>query len=140
MSNEEKRKYKRVTASFPVAYVIDQFLSKELKLNERVDAVAIDLSQGGMAILTTRYIPAGSVVEMKFVMPQGSYDEEARMTKPIKIIGEVVYSFLLEKKGYRLGIRFLGLKPEEESLIVSFVKANSSDIRKLEDRFRKRQE
>jgi len=125
---EERRKFKRKTASFVVTYSVDSSLLVQLQKGKQTsEATALDFSQSGMAVLTEFSIPRGSLVDMRFVIPQPAEAQESEQGRSIQVIAEAIYSFVSEdNKQYRLGLRFLGMKLEDREFIAHFLEFGSS--------------
>ena len=67
--NTEKRKSKRLKAEFIVTYKIDKPVEVHMWISDReVDALMLDLSESGMAILTNYDIPASTTLVIKFTL------------------------------------------------------------------------
>jgi c-di-GMP-binding flagellar brake protein YcgR len=127
----EKRKFKRVEVSFIVSYNVDAPLSVRMSVGKReFDAVALDLSEGGMAILT-KYtdfyaIPIFTMLIVKFTIIDNAAVKIQDRYKPIEIKGEVRSSlFMKEQKAYRLGISFINVSNEQRKFIVEFINLSS---------------
>ena len=128
-SGEEKRKFKRARVRLTVVYRTNQPLSMRLlTADKEVQATIIDLSEGGMAILTNYAVPASTVLLMRFTLFRGD-KEDVSFYGPVAITGEVRYSTVVDKDLYRLGISFTEIAEEDKRQITEFVKT-SLDINK----------
>jgi len=95
-----------------------------MKVGDReINALALDLSEGGMAILTEYSIPASTTVTIRFIMQNESNMSAESRARSVLAGGEVRYNTLLEKQMiYRLGVAFTGLSDEDRKFIADFVK------------------
>lgn len=124
----EKRKFKRVGVSFVVFYKIDSPVSIRLMVGEKeIDAMALDLSEGGLAVLTKYNIDVSSRVKIKFVLLNDYALRKDMRSKSIIVQGEVRYCFLTKEKAFRIGIRFVDITPEDRNFIAGFVKMRVYD-------------
>ena len=124
-SGMERRKFKRVEASFTVFYTVNSPIDVRMSFGDReVDALALDISEGGMAILTDFDIPALAIIAIRFTMLDYKAVSAENRTRSIVVQGEVRYNiFMAKEKAYRLGIKFIGLSADDRNFIANFVKA-----------------
>ena len=129
MSNEnnkipvERRQHKRVRARFIVTYKVNEPLEVALIINKRqISAIMLDLSEGGMALITGIDIPSETTLLMNFTLINTAAFKEEEKIKTMDITGQVRYNLRLSKNEYRLGIRFTRISDSDRSAIVSFVR------------------
>jgi c-di-GMP-binding flagellar brake protein YcgR len=70
-----------------------------------IEAKMIDISQGGMAMVTTYDIPVETILSMRFTL----FNVEKEIVKfsgPLEVMGEVKSNIPIEKNEHRLGIYF----------------------------------
>lgn len=129
----EERRFERVGVSFIVSYKVDGPLSVRMSVgSEEFDATALDISEGGMALLSkhTEYyaIPTLTIVTVKFTMLDPAARKIGDRYNSMEFKGEVRSSvFLKEQKAYRLGVGFLGVTAQQRKFIKEFI--NMSSIR-----------
>ena len=124
-SGQERRRFKRIEVDFTVFYRVYSPLAVRMRIGDReINALALDISEGGMAVLTSEGAPLSSIATVKFIMlDENTISTESR-TRSIVVQGEVRYNFWMEKeKEYRLGIKFTGLSDDDRNFIANFVKA-----------------
>lgn len=122
-SGIERRRYRRVKANFVVVYTVLKPLESLISAPERENSVVmLDLSEGGMALLTNQNIPRLATLLLKFILIDFHAEKNKRI-KTIKSLGEVRYT-RFEKGGYRLGLSFTQIDEEDRSAIVNFVNLN----------------
>ena len=119
MEDPNKRRYKRVDASFAARYSIKTPFEERLAFGEKeMDAVAYDLSEGGLSMSTDYPVPIGTGIIIKFRLlskPGTSGDESARK---FELQGESRYCAQLKDKSYRVGIRFMHLSVADREFLV----------------------
>jgi c-di-GMP-binding flagellar brake protein YcgR len=119
---QENRKFKRVGASFPVVYNIKSPFELRVEIGKgELSAVANDLSQGGLSLLTNHEIPPGAVIEIKFRLFNKSMLNEEDRSRKFVLQGEARYCFFNKEKSYRLGIRFMDVSQTDRSFIAGCV-------------------
>ena len=119
----EKRKFKRVKVSFTVVYEVNSPLSVRMKVNNKeVNAIALDLSEGGIAVLTSYDIPKLTSVKVKFIIFNENAINNERRSRSIEVKGDVRYSILTKEKAFRIGICFVDISSEDRIFIADFVK------------------
>lgn len=114
----EKRRYTRVEVGFDLVYRSGGALEVRMKADQKDQyASTIDVSQGGLAIVTDRFFEVGSDLDIEFHLIFREYQ-----TPPMPAKGRVKYCAPLEEKGkYRLGIELLEIAQEDEKEIEDFV-------------------
>ena len=119
---KEKRKSRRVVASFAVTYRVKSPYEVRRELGEgELDGIANDLSVGGLSLLTNHLVPAGAVIHMKFrLLNKFAVGEEDRFRK-FELQGEARYNFFTEEKTYRIGIRFLNMPQADHDFVLNCV-------------------
>lgn len=119
----EKRKFKRVKVSFTVVYEVNSPLSVRMKVNNKeVNAIALDLSEGGIAVLTSYDIPKSTSVKVKFIIFNENAINNEKRSRSIEVKGDVRYSNLTKEKAFRIGICFVDISSEDRIFIADFVK------------------
>ena len=119
----ERRRATRVRAEFIVIYRVDRPVEVRMWIgNREVNAMMLDLSEIGMAILTNYDIPASAILLIKFTLIN-LYAEKNERVRSMEIIGEVRNSFSAEDNEHRLGIAFTKITQEDKYAITGFVKA-----------------
>ncbi|MCK5305735.1 MAG: PilZ domain-containing protein [Candidatus Omnitrophica bacterium] len=121
-SGPERRENKRVDVSFIIAYRVNKAPTIFMLVGgKEVYALMMDLSEGGMALLTEYEIPVGTELSIKFTLINFEVEKEHR-TRVMKITGKVKYCGPSEKEENRLGISFTQIKKEDKAAIANFVK------------------
>jgi len=119
----EKRKYKRVNVSFTVVYEVNSPLSVRMKVNNKeVNAIALDLSEGGIAVLTSYDIPKLTLVKVKFIIFNENALNKEERSRWIEVKGEVRYNISTKEKAFRVGVCFVGISAADRTFIADFVK------------------
>ncbi|HAJ56186.1 MAG TPA: hypothetical protein DCL35_00260 [Candidatus Omnitrophica bacterium] len=126
MATAERRKFIRLSVNFIVTFKVDK--PPEIRMSVGgmdVDALMMDLSEGGMAITTDYEIPDNTLLNIYFTLINPYRNEDDRVTK-MELLGEVRSCSLLDNhKQRRLGICFTQMKESDKRAIASFVKLNA---------------
>lgn len=77
-----------------------------------INVRTIDISTGGIGILTSENLPIGTNCTLSIRMPTG---------QTLKTQAQVTYSILRGKGGFRIGLRFLSIDPIAVSVISKFM-------------------
>jgi c-di-GMP-binding flagellar brake protein YcgR len=118
----EKRRFKRQKAKFIITYKLDNAVQMHMLIGSReVDALMVDLSEVGIAVLTKYDIPVSTNFLIKFTLINLHAHKEERV-KSIEATGKVRYKVLTQDNVYRLGISFTRLSEEDRRAIANFVK------------------
>jgi len=121
-SGPERRRSPRVRVEFTLIYRVDRPMEVRMSVgNKEVNALMLDLSELGLAILTDYDLPLSTALSIKFtLMNLYAYgDEQIRV---MEISGEVRNNTLTEKNEHRLGILFTQITQEEKTAIAKFVR------------------
>lgn len=118
---DERRRFRRARVSLTVVYRVNEPLSARMLTSDKeVKATIVDLSEGGMAVITNYPITAGTVLLIRFTLFKVDKDDVS-FYGPVEITGEVRYNILLDKDQYRLGIAFVKIEEQDRREIASFV-------------------
>lgn len=119
----EKRQQQRVAVNFIVMYRVSFPLSLRMMVGDKeVCAIAQDLSEGGMAVLTNYEIPLASQVQVKFIVLNELAPDIRQRTRSLQVNGEVRYCFMTRERVFRLGVHFLDLSNADRTFISDFVR------------------
>lgn len=124
---DERRKFKRIKVSFVVFYKVNYPLTVRMLVgNKEINAVALNLCEDGIAILTNYKIPAFTIVTVKFIIVNDTAVRNEDRFRSMKIEGEVCYNNILAaERDYRLGIHFIDISADERNFIAYFIKISS---------------
>ena len=120
-SGQERRVFKRLRVNLAIVFRVDKTSKMRMQIeNKDIRATMIDLSEGGVSILTNYDIPEGSVLSMKFTLFKVD-SEDVSFYGPMDIVGEVRYHHILANDEYRLGIVFNKVEKDDRGEIASFI-------------------
>ena len=123
---KERRQQQRVQARFIVTYRPHKPLEVSFFIAQRqVQALMLDLSPVGMALLTSYNLPAATLLQINFTLINTKASQESSKVKMIDLAGEVRYARPAGAKEYRLGIRFVQVNKEDSDSLLEFVEAAS---------------
>lgn len=119
----ERRRAKRVNATFIVVYKVGSPLQVRIVVgNKDINAIMLNLSEAGMAILTNYNLPVSTALLMKFILINENAVLDEERVRPMQIAGEVRYSIPGERDERRLGICFTQISDADRSTIVNFMR------------------
>ena len=129
-SGIEKRKFTRIAVNFLVFFRVNFPLQVRIKTGNRVvEALAADISEGGMAIYTDYEIPPVTIVTIEFIMINDYAISAQDRSRSILVGGEVRYNiFIEEKKIFRFGMQFIDLSTDGRIFISNFVVASKITV------------
>jgi c-di-GMP-binding flagellar brake protein YcgR len=112
----EKRTYKRMSKNFAITYQIMSSTSEITEYSEEGKiADCLNLSTGGVGLITDENLSVGQIIEIKFVLEGKG--------RSITTCAEVRWAKHDDKiNKYREGIEFLALKEEDKNLIKKIIK------------------
>ena len=125
LEGKERRRAERIDVAFTLTYNVENSYTLHISLGliDSVEAIMVNLSDLGMAIITNYDIPKGAKLYIKFnlINMRLSGDERWRF---MKIAGEAVSNVSLPDANYRVGIRFNKISDEDKVAISNFVLCN----------------
>lgn len=117
----ERRSSKRIKVDFIVHYSLHRPVEITMGIGSlKIDALMLDLSEGGMSIATNYYLSINTLLFINFILISDAKQGEDRVRK-MAIEGEVVGKFAIDGDEYRLGIRFREIRDEDKAAIREFV-------------------
>ncbi|MCG8431943.1 MAG: PilZ domain-containing protein [Candidatus Omnitrophica bacterium] len=120
----ERRRFQREKAHFLINFAITQPPEVIMRVGQKsVEAVMLDLSEGGLALVGVHEVSPGAKVEMKWTLINPHAVAEDRIRDFI-LSGEVRDCTMLKDHEYRLGITFLDAGGGDRKAIREFVAAN----------------
>lgn len=127
-SNAERRDFDRLKVDFSIIYQIDKpWYVRVLIGGEEVEATALDLSEGGMAISVNCDIPVSTALLIKIMIYKVDKENNFKFYKTIEIQGEVRSNVFLNTTMYRIGISFTKIDEEEKKELIDFAKINKKE-------------
>lgn len=130
MNNEypgrEKRKSMRLKANFTLIYQVNKppTVVMNIGYGREIEALMLDLSEGGMAFLTNYDIPVSTVLIIKFTLINRALQGDDRIIK-LNMAGIVCYNCLSENEEHRLGIRFTEINEKDKKALADFIMLSS---------------
>jgi c-di-GMP-binding flagellar brake protein YcgR len=112
---KERREFLRVDDIVPVTY--KKMVSPQDPLDPR-GAMRKDISGGGIRLITNEELPKGTILELKFQLPDVPNPTE------IKVLGEVVWTQKIEEEGktkYASGVAYVNIAESERRKIIQYV-------------------
>ena len=105
-----ERKYFRVSAEFPATVILP---GHELILSGK----AVDVSTGGMRVVTATDLPSGQTIVLRFTLP--AQDRE------LIVRGRIVLSFYdAGSKQFAHGVAFTQYSPHDQQAIETYIAEN----------------
>lgn len=128
MADMERRKFQRTKVNFIVTFQVDRPPQVRMSVGGLdVDALMLDLSEGGMAISTDYEIPAGTLLYIYFTLINPFRTEDDRVTR-MELLGEVRSCTSNDNhKQHRLGILFSGIKENDKRAIADFIRNDTKE-------------
>lgn len=124
--SREHRRHRRIRVNLSVVFRIARPTTLRMVIGSKeVRATMLDLSEGGISVLSNFDIPAATALLIKFTLFRVENDDVV-FYGPMEISGEVRYNMPLGGSEYRLGILFRKITKQDKVEIAQFVKAQSS--------------
>jgi c-di-GMP-binding flagellar brake protein YcgR len=122
ISGSEHRRFKRIKINLSVVFRLARPAAIRLLVgNKEVRATMLDLSEGGLSVLTNYDIPKSTALLIKFTLFKVENDDVS-FYGPMEIVGEVRYNMPLGGNEYRLGIYYKKIKSQDKAEIANFLK------------------
>jgi len=118
-SGAQKRAAVRIDATVPAQW---RFAPGGKGSGDYVRASLTDVSRSGASLIVDRDVKKGTYVETRFAV--------STAVAPLVLLGEVMRSSAIETtKKVSLGLRFHGIKPEEDRAIMEFINKRQAERR-----------
>lgn len=118
-SDARKRAAVRIDATVPVQW---RFAPGGRGSGDYARASLTDISRSGASLIVDREVKKATFVETRFAVSTAA--------SPLVLLGEVMRSSAIETtKKVSLGLRFHGVKPEEDRAIMEFINKRQADRR-----------
>jgi c-di-GMP-binding flagellar brake protein YcgR len=119
---KDRRKLLRLKTALFVSFKVDKhFYLPHLAEDEEIEAITLDISQNGLALLSKHQIPcaASLIISCRLI----GVDKKGTIvfSHPLELRGEVRSSLPWGQKEYRLGISFTEISPEDKKQISEFI-------------------
>lgn len=123
---DDRRVFKRMATSLLLMFRVKSPFEVHLQMRgQEADAVAQDISEGGLGMFTNYEIPAGARVSMKFRISNDAALLEKDSYRAFELEGDVRYTIMVRKEmDYRLGIQFLSASEADRNFITNYIKTN----------------
>ncbi len=122
-SIQDRRRFQRLELNITVYYQIKEPLNIKVMFGDKeIEAMMLNISAGGMGMLTKFNIPARSTLLIKITLAKMDKQGKVSFYGPMEVVGEVKYNVLEEDKQYRLGIRFIKVERQDQVEITNFIK------------------
>ncbi len=121
--DKNRRKVLRQGAAFTLHYGIEKpySLRAKLGLKDDLEALMLDLSETGMALVTNLELPRGAQLQIKFnFINLFLYDQER--TRRMELGAKVISHTELDNGDYRIGVLFNKISPQDKAAIRDFIK------------------
>lgn len=119
----DRRKGVRANTNFLVLYDFDPRLKVRLTIKRKIfNAIAKNLSEIGMAILTNIDLPPNISANLSFNLYNNAEADPAKRVRQIAVDCRTCYCFLLPDGAFQVGLRFLNLTEGDRSYIAKYVK------------------
>jgi len=126
MKKEEKRKHKRVPVAFAMLYAVKLPIAVRMFTGGRErSAVARDIGEGGLALLTNFEIPVDSLLGVKFTLTNEAILSDPDRTRNFELDAQVCYCQPAQDGSYRLGVVFVNIVPSERLFISNYIRLNA---------------
>ena len=127
----ERRKFQRAPVNFNVYYRADLPFVIRIQVGDKeFEALAADIGEDGMALLTEQEIPSEESVKVKFnLINEQALTSENRI-RAMEIQASVRYKiFVKEKNAFRMGLQFINVSSSDHSFIAHFVELTTKGWR-----------
>lgn len=117
----EKRRFDRINTNFIAVCRLRKSVSVIMSaMQEDIDALILDLSEGGMALSVDHNIPISTRFSIRFILVHSNTYTSSDFY-PIQVKGKVCSNLLNPKGRYRLGISFIKISKADKKAIINFI-------------------
>ena len=121
----DRRRFQRLSVNLSVFYRVRSPLHVRIMVDDQeIEAITVDLCEGGMALLTDYNIPAQTILMMKFILFKLDRGVLVSFNDPVEVKAEVCSNIPVQEERYRLGISFMQAEKENRSKISRYVESS----------------
>jgi c-di-GMP-binding flagellar brake protein YcgR len=123
LKGKNRRSAERREVAFTLNYGVEKpyALRVNLGLNDNLDALMLNLSDSGVAMITGVDLPQGAQLRIKFNFRNLFLSGQER-SRHMEIAGEVVSHAELSNGNYRIGVSFNKISDVDKEAIKNFIK------------------
>jgi len=122
LPGEDRRRFQRLKVNLSVWLELDgHFQLSCLAKGQEVEAAALDLGCGGIAIACKYDIPVAALLRIRFHLFKTDNKGTVTFYEPVEAIGQVRSNIILEPGLYRLGVCFEEISVKDSLEIHHFV-------------------
>ncbi len=124
----DRRRFRRTKDAATIFYHIKSPANVFMQYGgAEFNAIATDISQDGIGLLSSHELPLHTVLAIRFVLLDTQSTDYNERMKSIEVEGEVKYIvFAVKEKSFRVGAQFMNLTKEHKDFISLFVKMRES--------------
>jgi len=125
-AQSDRRRFQRLALNLSVNYRVDSPWYVRLKIGDKeIEATALNVSEGGMALVTDYNIPVSTLLFITFSLFKADKHGDVVFFTPVVTDGKVRSNLEYEKESFRLGIAFVCHNGQARSSINHFIKLAS---------------
>jgi c-di-GMP-binding flagellar brake protein YcgR len=122
-SEVERRKFDRLKVDFSIIYQVNKpWYLRVLIGGKEVEATALDVGAGGLAVSTNYDIPVSTVLAITIMIYNVVSGNNFKFYKTILAQGKVCSNVAQDKGVHRIGINFLEIDPEGKKELLDFAR------------------
>lgn len=125
MGFRDARRFQRLTLNTAIEFRRYRDYQRQIYYEDKkIEAMALDISEGGMGLLTKTFIPQRTFLEIWISLSGLNQEGQVVYYGPMRVLGKVIWIVPWDNQSFRLGITFLEMQDEDRKTIASFIKAN----------------
>ncbi len=118
----ERRRFQRISVKLSVLYQIDgPEHIRRILADREYEGEAIDLSEGGIALIANHFLPRGVRLSMRLILFESTQIGITNIYDPLSIEGDVRSCFYRGEGQYRLGICFNGIGEFSRTVLTDLI-------------------
>ena len=123
-SPADRRKDKRVEDIFTVTYRLRETIDVKIKTpdEKQYTGVAVDISAGGIGVVVTQKIPAGTRLHLKFTLVNTLSPSDTNRQRTFELTGQSRHCQPTHNGAFRAGILFDDINAEQSTFINEYVR------------------
>ena len=131
LSPKDRRMFKRMADSFFVTYQVRYPFKVRIRLGaEECVAVAQDIGEGGIGVLTSHNVPSNVLLTTHFTIRNDRESQDK--SRVFELPGDVRYKIYAKKdKAYRIGICFFNVSKADRNFIANYI--TTQDLKPVGD-------
>lgn len=129
---KDTRRFQRLALNTAIKFKRYRDYEKRIYYEDKeIDAVALDISEGGIGIQSRCFIPAKTYLQIWISLSSLNREGQIVFYGPMRILGKVRWIIPCDDNTFRMGISFLEIQEEDRNTLKDFLNSHRGTKEKI---------